>query len=101
MAIPHGSQVFLSQVWTPMRFSPSELSQRRSNFLSTLGRLAPDATVQYAHAELVRIFDGVVAANPVLRGEQVRALALVGEGVRSVRTPLLLLFGAVCMGLAV
>jgi len=101
MGIPHGSQVFRSQVWTPMRFSPSELSQRRSNYLSALGRLAPGATVQSAHAELVRIFDGVVAANPVLRGEQVRALALVGEGVRSVQTPLLLLFGAVCMVLLI
>ena len=101
MGIPHGSQVFRSQVWTPMRFSPSELSQRRSNYLSALGRLAPGATVQSAHAELVRIFDGVVAANPVLRGEQVRALALVGEGVRSVQKPLLLLFGAVCMVLLI
>ena len=101
MGIPHGSQVLRSQVWTPMRFSPSELSQRRSNYLLALGRLAPGATVQSAHAELVRIFDGVVAANPVLRGEQVRALALVGEGVRSVRTPLLLMFGAVCMVLLI
>jgi len=101
MGIPHGSQVFRSQVWTPMRFTPSEMSQRRSNFLSALGRLAPGATVQSAHAELVRIFDGVVTANPVLRGEQVRALALVGEGVRSVRTPLLLVFGAVCMVLLI
>jgi putative ABC transport system permease protein len=101
MGIPHGSQVFRSQVWKPMRFTPDELSQRRSSFLSVLGRLAPGATAQSAHAELVRIFDGVVAANPVLRGEQVRALALVGEGVRSVRTPLLLLFGAVCMVLLI
>jgi len=101
MGIPHGSQVLRSQVWIPMRFSPSELSQRRSNYLLALGRLAPGATVQSAHAELVRIFDGVVAANPVLRGEQVRALALVGEGVRSVRTPLLLMFGAVCMVLLI
>ena len=101
MGIPHGSQVFRSQVWKPMRFTPDELSQRRSSFLSVLGRLAPDATAQSAHAELVRIFDGVVAANPVLRGEQVRALALVGEGVRSVRTPLILLFGAVCMVLLI
>ena len=101
MGIPHGSQVFRSQVWKPMRFTPDELSQRRSSFLSVLGRLAPAATAQSAHAELVRIFDGVVAANPVLRGEQVRALALVGEGVRSVRTPLLLLFGAVCMVLLI
>ena len=101
LGIPHGSQVFRSQVWKPMRFSPDELSQRRSSFLSVLGRLAPGATAQSAHAELVRLFDGIVAANPVLRGEQVRALPLVGEGVRSVRKPLLLLFGAVCMVLLI
>jgi predicted permease len=101
MGIPHGAQVIRSQVWVPMRFSPSELSQRRNNYLSALGRLAPGATVQTAHAELVRLFDGVVAANPVLRGEQVRALSLAGEGVRSVRRPLLLLFGAVCMVLLI
>jgi predicted permease len=101
LGIPHGSQVIRSQVWVPMRFSPSELSQRRSNYLYALGRLAPGATLQSAHAELVRIFDGVVAANPVLRGEQVRALSLVGEGARSVRKPLLLHFGAVCMVLLI
>jgi predicted permease len=101
MGIPHGSKVFRSQVWRPMRFSPEELSQRRSNYLSALGRLAPGATVQSAHAELVRLFDGVVAANPVLRGEQVRALPLVAEGVRAVRKPLLLVFGAVCMVLLI
>jgi predicted permease len=101
MGIPHGAQVIRSQVWVPMRFSPSELSQRRNNYLYALGRLAPGATVQTAHAELVRLFDGVVAANPVLRGEQVRALSLAGEGVRSVRRPLLLLFGAVCMVLLI
>jgi len=101
LGIPHGSQVLRSQVWVPMRFSPNELAQRRDNYLLALGRLAPGATRQSAHAELVRIFDGVVAANPVLRGEQVRALSLVGEGVRSVRKPLLLLFGAVCMVLLI
>jgi len=101
MGIPHGSKVFRSQVWRPMRFSPEELSQRRSNYLSALGRLAPGATAQSAHAELVRLFDGIVAANPVLRGEQVRALPLVSEGARSVRKPLLLMFGAVCMVLLI
>jgi len=97
LGIPHGSQVFRSQVWTPMRFSPDELSQRRSNYLNVLGKVAPGATAQSAHAELVRLFDNVVAANPVLRGEQLRALPLVGEGERSVRKPLLLMFGAVGM----
>ena len=101
LGIPHGAQVIRSQVWVPMRFTPNELSQRRSNYLLALGRLAPSATRETAHAELVRVFDGIVAANPSLRGEQVRALALVGEGVRSVRKPLLLLFGAVCMVLLI
>jgi predicted permease len=101
LGIPHGAQVIRSQIWVPMRFSPNELSQRRSNYLYALGRLAPGATVQSAHAELVRLFDGVVQANPVLRGEQVRALSLTGEGVRTVRKPLLLLFGAVSMVLLI
>ncbi len=84
-----------------MQFSPNELAQRGSNYLYALGRLAPGATLQSAHAELVRLFDGIVAANPELRGEQVRALSLVGEGVRTVRKPLMLLFGAVCMVLLI
>ncbi|HUQ80607.1 MAG TPA: ABC transporter permease [Gemmatimonadaceae bacterium] len=101
LGIPHGAQVIRSQAWVPMRFSPNELSQRRSNYLYALGRLAPGATTQTAHAELVRLFDGIVTANPALRGEQVRALSLVAEGVRSVQKPLLLLFGAVCMVLLI
>ncbi len=99
--IPHGSRVIRSQVWVPMQFSPNERAQRGSNYLYALGRLAPGATLQSAHAELVRLFDGIVAANPELRGEQVRALSLAGEGVRTVRKPLMLLFGAVCMVLLI
>jgi predicted permease len=101
MGIPHGAQVIRSQAWVPMRFVPNELAQRRNNYLYALGRLAPGATVQSAHAELRRLFDGIVAANPQLRGEQVRVLSLAGEGVRSVRKPLLLVFGAVCMVLLI
>ena len=101
LGIPHGARVMRSQVWVPMRFSTNELAQRRSNYLAALGRLAPGATAQLAQAELVRIFDGIVIANPQLRGEQVRALSLVGEGVRAVRKPLLLLFGAVFMVLLI
>ena len=100
-AIPHGAQVVMSQVWVPMRFTPNELTQRRSNYLLSLGRLAPGATVQSAHAELMRIFDGIALANPRLRDEQVRVLSLAGEGVRTVKRPLYLLFGAVGMVLLI
>ena len=101
LGIPHGSQVVRSQVWVPMRFQPNELVPRRNNYLMALGRLAPGASAQSATAELVRLFDGVVASHPELRGEQVRALSLTGEGVRTVRKPLLLVFGAVCMVLLI
>ena len=100
-AIPHGAQMLRAQVWVPMRFTPDELAQRRSNYLLTLGRLAPGATVRSAHAELVRIFAGIAAAYPRLRDEQVRALSLVSEGVRTLKRPLYLLFGAVCMVLLI
>src|SRR5687768_4826197 len=43
--VPHGSQVLRAEAWVPMRFGDGELSQRRSNFLYALGRLAPGATV--------------------------------------------------------
>src|SRR6185503_18678356 len=59
LGIPHGAQVIRSQVWVPMRFSANELAQRRSNYLTALGRLAPGATAQSAQTELRRIFDNI------------------------------------------
>ena len=99
--IPHGAFVMRGQLWVPMRFSTGELGRRRSNFLMTMGRLAPGATPELAQAELVQLFEGIVAANPQLRGESARVLPLHAEGVRSVRKPLMLLFGAVCMVLLI
>ena len=101
LGIPHGSRVLRSEIWQPMRFTANEQATRRSNYLYALGRLAPGATVQSANTELARLFDNIVVSNPVLRGEQVRALSLVGEGVRTVRKSLLLLFGAVSMVLLI
>ena len=93
--VPHGSQVLRAEAWIPMRFGDRELGQRRSNFLYAMGRLAPGATVEGAHAELRQRFDAIVAAHPQLRGEQVRVVPLRAEGVRTVRTPLLLVLCAV------
>ncbi|HUF28557.1 MAG TPA: ABC transporter permease [Gemmatimonadaceae bacterium] len=99
--LPHGGRVLRAEAWVPMQFSANELGQRRSNFLMAMGRLAPGATVESANAELVRLFEGIVEANPQLRGEQVRVVPLQAESVRSVRTPLLLLFGAVVLVLLI
>jgi predicted permease len=99
--IPHGALVLRADAWEPMAFSPSERAIRTSNFLYALGRLAPGASVQSANTELTRLFDNIIASNPNLRGDQVRALSLVAEGVRTVRKSLLLLFGAVSMVLLI
>jgi putative ABC transport system permease protein len=99
--VPHGSSLLRAQLWVPMRFSEQELGARRSNFLMALGRLAPGATPAAAQAELTQLFDRLVEQFPQLRGESLRVLPLQAEGVRAVRTPLLLLFGAVVIVLLI
>lgn len=99
--IPRGGQVLTAEVWTPMRFTDDQLSQRRSNYLIAIGRLAPGATSATAQAELMQLFDGIVAAYPQLRGEGIRVVPLAEDAAAGVRTPLLLMLGAVLMVLLI
>lgn len=99
--IPHDSRMLSGDVWIPIRFSPDRLAQRGNNMLLMLGRLAPGATVASAQSELRGIFARLVAQYPQLRGENLRVAPLVAENAKSVREPLLLLFGAVCMVLLI
>ncbi|HSQ31795.1 MAG TPA: ABC transporter permease, partial [Gemmatimonadaceae bacterium] len=99
--IPHGSRVLNGDVWIPIRFTPDGLAQRGNNSLLMLGRLAPNATIASAHSELRGLFAGLVNQYPQLRGENLRVGPLLAESARSVREPLLLLFGAVCMVLLI
>jgi putative ABC transport system permease protein len=102
LGVPQGAaRILKGDIWIPMRFSADESASRRSNFVVAMGRLAPGATVQTAHAELRRIFDGIIEGNAELSGEQVRALALDTERVRTVRAPLLLVMSAVGMVLLI
>jgi putative ABC transport system permease protein len=99
--IPHGGNVLRADVWMPIRFTPQQLAQRRSNFLLVLGRLAPNATVQRAESDLRGHFSSLIATYPELRGDNVRVAPLQAENLQSIRKPLLLLFGAVCMVLLI
>ncbi len=90
-----GQSVLESDVWVPLRFSPERALLRRNNSLRLLGRLAGGATVESAHMELRAVMEGIVEAHPELSGEQVRVVPLHAESVRSVRGPLIMLFGAV------
>ena len=99
--VPLGSSLFRSDVWMPIRFTDQQRAARRNNNLQTLGRLADGATVQSAEAELRTIFATLIAENPQLRGDNVRVAALHAENTRSIRKPLLLLFGAVVIVLLI
>ena len=99
--VPHGFNVIRADVWTPIRFTAEQIAQRRSNYLLVLGRLTSGASPSSAQSELRTVFAGIVAENPVLRGEDVRVAPLQAENVGAVRKPLLLLLGAVGMVLLI
>jgi len=93
--VPHGGRVLKADLWVPMRFSEGERARRSSNYLMTMGRLARGATIASAQAEMNTLMDGLASAYPDLQGEGIRVLDLQAESVAGVRTPLMLLFGAV------
>ena len=99
--IPRGGSVLHAQIWTPLRFTDNQLQQRRSNFLPALGRLAPGATAESAEHELNALFNDIVTTYPQLRGEAIRVVPLTADASASVKTPLLLMFGAVVMVLLI
>lgn len=99
--VPHGGNVLRADLWMPIRFTPTQLASRRSNFLLTFGRLVPGASVASAQAELRALFANIVDQHPQLRGDNVRVAPLHAESLASVKKPLLLLFGAVCMVLLI
>ncbi|MCI0434281.1 MAG: ABC transporter permease [Gemmatimonadetes bacterium] len=101
LRVPHGSGVMRADLWLPLRFTPSQATVRRNNFLRTFGRLRAGTSVQAADAELRSVMDGIIEANPVLRGEHLRVLPLRAESVSTVRGPLTMLFGAVAFVLLI
>lgn len=99
--VPQGTQLLQGDIWEPLGFTPEQLAQRRSNFLFLVGRLAPGATPASAQRDLLSVFAGIVAEHPELQGESLRVAAMHAESVRNIRTPLLLLGGAVLLVLLI
>ena len=99
--IPHGGNMLEADVWMPIRFTPQQLSKRGNNYLLMLARLTDGATPASAQTELRSLFARLVAQYPQLKDENLRVAPLVAESAGTVREPLLLLFGAVCMVLLI
>jgi putative ABC transport system permease protein len=99
--VPIGAWMFQGDLWMPIRFTADQLAQRGSNNLMMIGRLAKGATPATAQTELKTLFAGLVSAYPDLRGEDLRTESLQPASVSQVRTPLLMLFGAVALVLLI
>jgi putative ABC transport system permease protein len=94
--LPYGSHNLRADLWLPMRFTADERASRGHNFLILQGRLAPGATVATATGDLRALMNQMIALDPRMKGESAFATQLHADSVRFVRTPLLLIFGAVC-----
>jgi putative ABC transport system permease protein len=99
--VPEGPRRYRGNAWIPLKFSEQQAAQRRSNFLRLIGRLAPGLSLAEGSAELTRLMAGLVEAYPRLKGEGLRAVSLTAAARQAVRTPLMLLFGAVLLVLLV
>ncbi len=89
-----GAQAF--DLWTPFEFSPRDLSGRGRHYLRLLGRLEPEVEVDAATQELQAIAARLAAAYPETNtGWGATAAPLLEQTVGGVRTPLLVLLGAV------
>jgi predicted permease len=91
------------QLFVPFAWNPEEMPSRAANFLTVLGRVGQDSTVDAAMAELDSIYADLVSQYPgdiVNRGVDELPLSewLIGS---SRRRPLLVLWGAVAMVLLV
>lgn len=83
-------------IWVPLALSESELANRRSHYLTVIGRLKPGVTIERAQADLDRVVDTLRPQNPeYLDGWGVNVVRLVDDIVGTARPALLLLFAAV------
>ncbi len=87
-----------ADLWLPMQFTASDRSEgnRGARWLRTVGRLAPGATIEAALAELNGVAARLERQDPKHNtGYRVTSTGLQESLVGSLRTPLLVLLGAV------
>ncbi len=86
-----------AEIWSPMPLDRSR-DDRGNYFLRVVGRLAPDATIESAGADMSRVAAAIAAENPEdYDGVEVALVPLRDTVVGPVRTPLLVLLGAVSL----
>ncbi len=85
-----------SEIWTPLVFTPEELTHRNSHYLKVLARLKPDVSLEQANAEMTRIAAQLETEHPKSNdGTGAAVFSLHSEIVGDVKRPLLIFLGAV------
>ncbi len=85
-----------SEIWTPLVFTPEELTLRNSHYLKVLARLKPGASMDQASAEMTAIAAQLENEYPKSNeGTGAALFPLHAEIVGEVKKPLLIFLGAV------
>ncbi|MGI8655948.1 MAG: ABC transporter permease [Pyrinomonadaceae bacterium] len=85
-----------AQLWTPIAFKTPQMSQRRTHFLTAVGRLKSGVTLDQAQAEVNNIAHGLEKQYPESNTHFGLGLTLLPERlVGQLRLTLLVLLGAV------
>ncbi|HSB12434.1 MAG TPA: ABC transporter permease [Blastocatellia bacterium] len=85
-----------SEVWTPLVFTPEELTLRNSHYLKVVGRLKPGASMDQASSEMATIASQLEREYPKSNeGTGAAIFPLHSEIVGDLRKPLLIFLGAV------
>jgi len=85
-----------AEIWTPLVFTPDELTHRNSHYLKVLGRLKPGVSMDQANAEMTTIASQLQQEYPKSNESTGAAVySLHAEIVGEIRKPLLIFLGAV------
>ncbi len=95
--LPQGVKYPLeAEVWTPLKFAPSEMQERFSFYVRVVARLAPGVSLEQAQSELDTIAQRLAQQRPdTNKGFGARLVPLHDHIVGDVRATLLYLLGAV------
>jgi putative ABC transport system permease protein len=100
--MPPGFRFTAAQIFVPMALTADQLGQRGSHWVFSVGRLAPDASLEAAQAELAAIAASLAERYPdTNRGWGVRVDDMHENAVRHTRPALTALSGAVAFVLLI
>jgi putative ABC transport system permease protein len=85
-----------SQIWSPLVFTPEELTLRNAHYLTVVGRLKPGVSMEQANVEMAGLAAQLAQQYPKSNQETGAAVfSLHSEIVGDVKIPLLIFLGAV------